>query len=58
MGAAIAGNQETKQGSITPGKFADLTIFDRDIFETDPAALLDVGIDGTVLNGRFRHSNI
>ena len=58
MGAAIAGNQETQLGSITPGKLADLTIFDRDIFETPPEELLNVGIDGTVINGRFRHRNL
>jgi predicted amidohydrolase YtcJ len=58
MGAAIAGNQETQLGSITPGKLADLTIFDCDIFETPPDQLLRVGIDGTMINGRFHHRNI
>ena len=55
MGAATTSGQEAQQGSITPGKLADLTIFDRDIFAIPPHDLLDVGIDGTVVNGRFRH---
>ncbi|PID86194.1 MAG: amidohydrolase [Chloroflexi bacterium] len=55
MGAALTSGQETDQGSITPGKLADLTIFDRNIFKTPPANLLDVHIDGTIVNGRFRH---
>lgn len=55
MGAAITSGQETTQGSLTPGKLADLTIFDRDIFAISPDELLDVKIEGTVVNGRFCH---
>ncbi len=53
--AAITAGQETTQGSITPGKLADLTIFEQDIFEIPHDELLDVEIAGTVVNGRFRH---
>ncbi len=55
MSAALTSGQEAEQGSITPGKLADLTIFDRDIFALSPDELLEVGIAGTVVNGRFRH---
>jgi predicted amidohydrolase YtcJ len=55
MAAAYTSGQEARFGSITPGKFADLTIFDRDIFAIPGDELLDVGIDGTVINGVFRH---
>ncbi len=53
--AAITAGQEATQGSITPGKLADLTIFEQDIFEIPHNELLDVKIAGTVVNGRFRH---
>jgi hypothetical protein len=55
MGAAITSVQETRQGSITPGKLADLTIFDRDIFTIPPDELLDVKIGGTMVGGQLRY---
>lgn len=55
MGAAITSGQETTQGSITPGKLADLTIFGRDIFTIPPDELLDVTIAGTIIGGEFKH---
>jgi predicted amidohydrolase YtcJ len=58
MGAALTSGQEATQGSITPGKLADLTIFDRDIFAIPAEELLQVGIDGTVVDGRFRHRTL
>jgi hypothetical protein len=53
--AAIASGQEARQGSITPGKVADLTIFDRDIFTVPPDELPDVAIAGTIVGGVFKH---
>ena len=53
--AAITAGQEQRQGSITPGKLADLTIFERDLLTTPADELLDVGIAGTVVDGVFRH---
>lgn len=55
MAAAITAGQENSQGSITPGKLADLTIFDRDLFTVPADELLDVKIAGTVVDGTFRH---
>lgn len=55
MGAAITSSQEATQGSLTPGKLADLTIFDQDIFAISPDELLDIQIEGTIVNGRFCH---
>jgi predicted amidohydrolase YtcJ len=53
MGAAFAGGWEHKMGSISPGKLADLTIFDGDLFKSEPGELLDINIAGTVINGEM-----
>lgn len=53
--AALTSGQEARQGSIAPGKLADLTVFDRDLFAVSPDELLDVGIAGTIVGGEFRY---
>jgi predicted amidohydrolase YtcJ len=53
--AALTSGQEARQGTITPGKLADLTIYGRDPFTIPPDELLDVTIDGTVIDGQFKH---
>ena len=53
--AAITSGQEGTQGTITPGKLADFTIFGRDIFAIPSDELLDVEISGTVVGGEFKH---
>ncbi len=57
MGTAVAGNQESYLGSITPGKLADFTLFERDIFAISADELLDVPIAGTMVNGQFKYRN-
>ncbi len=56
--AALTSGQSAHQGSIAPGKLADLTIFDRDPFSVPADALLGLGIDATMVDGRFRHRRI
>ena len=41
MGPAITCGQEAKLGSITPGKLADLTIYERDIYTIPHDELLE-----------------
>ena len=53
--AAITAGQEAHQGAITPGKLADFTIFERDIFTIAPQELHDVAIAGTIVDGNFRY---
>ncbi len=53
--AALTAGQEKHQGTITPAKLADLTIFERDLFAVPADELLDVGIAGTIVDGVFRH---
>jgi predicted amidohydrolase YtcJ len=52
--AAFTSGQENRLGSISAGKLADLTIFDRDIFNIPSDELLEVGIAGTIIGGQFR----
>lgn len=53
--AAITAGQQARQGSISAGKLADLTIFDGDIFEVVGRDILDVGVAGTMVGGEFKH---
>lgn len=55
LAAALTAGQETNQGSITPGKLADLTIFGRDLFTTPPDELLSIDIAATITGGIFRY---
>ena len=41
-------------GSITPGKRANFTILEADPFEVDPMTIKDIGVWGTVFEGRVQ----
>ncbi len=51
-GAAWAGHAETRVGTLTPGKWADFIVVDRDPFAIAPGDLWKVGVDETWLGGR------
>ncbi|MCP4538064.1 MAG: amidohydrolase [Chloroflexi bacterium] len=55
LAAAIATNQEQRHGSVSVGKLADLTIFDRDIFALAPNSYPEVTVAGTIVNGEFKY---
>ncbi len=52
-GAAYAAGMEGRLGSITPGKLADFTVLDQDIFRIEPMEILDVRVDATIIGGQF-----
>lgn len=52
MAPAIASDREKVLGSITPGKYADIVILDRNIFAIDPMEIADAKVDFTIFNGR------
>ncbi|MDE0181772.1 MAG: amidohydrolase [Caldilineaceae bacterium] len=53
MGAAYAGGSEESQGSITPGKLADLVVLSQDIFTVHPMAILETEVEATLFGGAF-----
>jgi hypothetical protein len=52
--AAYSLRLEDEIGSITPGKWANFTILEADPFAVDPIAIKDIGVWGTVLEGRVQ----
>lgn len=52
LGAAYAGHAEAKVGSLTPGKWADFIIVDRDPFAEAAGGMWRTGIDGTWVAGK------
>jgi predicted amidohydrolase YtcJ len=55
LGPAIVTGRSHLQGSLSPGKFADLVVLDRDIFSIDPAEIADTKVILTLLDGRIVH---
>ena len=53
MGAAYASYEETRKGSLTPDKLADLIVLDRDIFTIDPMAIAETGVTATMIDGQW-----
>lgn len=49
---AYASFTENEAGSITPGKFADFTVFDQDIMTIAPEQILKTKVEMTVIGGK------
>ena len=45
--------QTQNMGSLTPGKWADIIVLDRDIFQVDPMEIADARVEMTVFDGRI-----
>ena len=52
-GAAYAANMEDRLGSLEPGKLADVTILDQDLWAIEPMDILQARVVGTIVGGRF-----
>jgi predicted amidohydrolase YtcJ len=53
MGAAYASYEETRKGSLMPGKLADLIVLDRDIFAIDPMEIAETQVLATMIDGMW-----
>jgi hypothetical protein len=52
LGAAYAGRREKTEGSIEPGKLADLIIVSQNVFEIDPHTIAKTKVVKTIVGGR------
>jgi predicted amidohydrolase YtcJ len=55
LGGAYATGREDRQGSISPGKLADLVVLSEDVLTIPPARLAQVKVDATIVDGRVRY---
>jgi predicted amidohydrolase YtcJ len=51
MGPAILSGKQHVQGSITPGKWADLIMLDQDLFTIDADRIGETQVDATIFAG-------
>jgi predicted amidohydrolase YtcJ len=51
-GSAYGVSRETELGTLTPGKFADIVVLDRNLFTADESVLIDGKVDLTIMGGR------
>lgn len=52
MGPAFASGKQTVQGSIAPGKWADMIVLSRDIFRIPPVEIAQTEVALTIFDGR------
>jgi predicted amidohydrolase YtcJ len=50
---AYAAFQEKELGSLTPGKYADFVVLDRDIMQVPPTEILSTRVEATYLGGKI-----
>ncbi len=53
MGSAYCSFEESIKGSIIPGKLADLVVLSEDIGQVEPARILDLQVDLTMVGGKM-----
>jgi predicted amidohydrolase YtcJ len=53
LNGAYASFEENTMGSISVGKFADLIVLTKDPFKTEPAALMTVTVERTMVGGKW-----
>lgn len=60
VNAAMANDDGTRKGSLTPGKLADFVILDKNPLETAVEKISDIRVNGTLTGGiiQFKQNNI
>jgi predicted amidohydrolase YtcJ len=51
-GSAYASLEESRKGSIEPGKLADMVVLSEDIFNIDPVEIQNTKVDLTIFDGQ------
>ena len=54
-GAAYTARKEDRLGSLSPGKYADLTVFAQDLFETPALEWHKVKVEMTIIDGKVEY---
>ena len=57
MGSAFVNHQEDVTGSISIGKYADLVVLERNVFDADVAELATIGFVLTMVGGQIVHAS-
>ena len=57
MGSARAGFMEDRVGTLETGKYADVVVLSRNIFDLDEKDLVDVRVDLTVVEGEIAYTS-
>ena len=52
LGAAFAGRREKTEGSLEPGKLADLIVLSQDLFKIEPSKVADMKVSLTMVGGK------
>lgn len=55
--AAWTSRKEDRLGSIAPGKYADLTVFEKDLFEIPAKEWAGVGVEKTIIEGQVEYGD-
>ncbi len=55
LNTAYANFEDDIKGSITPGKLADITVLDRNLFDVDPMQLPEVEVLFTIVDGKIAY---
>lgn len=58
MGSAYANFCEHDRGSLSVGKYADLTVLSKNVFEHEPSALLETSSELTMVGGTIPHRTL
>jgi len=57
INAAYAGHREKSEGSLEPGKVADLIVVSQDLFKVDPARIRNTDVLLTMVGGKIVYSS-
>jgi predicted amidohydrolase YtcJ len=57
LGAAYSGRREKTEGSLEPGKLADLVVLSQDLFEIDPHKIAETKVFLTMVGGQVVYQN-